>query len=114
MVRSIVGTLLKVGYGNWTTEKVREILENQDRDHAGIQPPRRVFIWCEWITPLLSRSWTLLENKKIHHGDAKNTKSESRNPKQIQNTNDQTFGDLLGSQTPVWELRMCRGSVRAV
>ncbi len=39
MVRSIVGTLLKVGYGSWTTETVREILNNQDRDHSGATAP---------------------------------------------------------------------------
>jgi len=39
MVRSITGTLLKVGYGNWPVDKVREILENQTRDHAGATAP---------------------------------------------------------------------------
>jgi len=45
MVRSITGTLLKVGYGNWPIEKVREILENQDRDHAGATaPPQGLYL----------------------------------------------------------------------
>jgi tRNA pseudouridine38-40 synthase len=39
MVRSITGTLLKVGYGNWPVDKVGIILENQTRDHAGATAP---------------------------------------------------------------------------
>ena len=45
MVRSIVGTLLKVGYGSWSVKKVREILQNQDRDHAGATaPPQGLYL----------------------------------------------------------------------
>lgn len=45
MVRSIVGTLLKVGYGQWSRDTVREILENQTRDHAGATaPPQGLYL----------------------------------------------------------------------
>ncbi len=39
MVRAIVGTLWKVGRGQWTTEDVRRILEHQDRSEAGETAP---------------------------------------------------------------------------
>jgi tRNA pseudouridine38-40 synthase len=39
MVRAIVGTLLKVGRGQWSAEDVGRILENQDRSQAGETAP---------------------------------------------------------------------------
>ena len=41
MVRIIVGTLLEVGYGRWTPEDVRRILEAKDRSAAGPTAPAR-------------------------------------------------------------------------
>ena len=39
MVRIIVGTLVRVGRGFYTTEKVKEILEAKDRKAAGVTAP---------------------------------------------------------------------------
>lgn len=41
MVRNIVGTLIKVGLGEWPAEKVKEILEGQDRTKAGPTAPAK-------------------------------------------------------------------------
>lgn len=41
MVRNIVGTLIKVGLGEWTPEKVKEILEGKDRTSAGPTAPAK-------------------------------------------------------------------------
>jgi len=39
MVRTIMGTLLKVGIGKWTDKDVKRILESQDRNVAGPTAP---------------------------------------------------------------------------
>jgi tRNA pseudouridine38-40 synthase len=40
-----VGTLLKVGRGQWTADDVRRILENQDRAQAGeTAPPHGLYL----------------------------------------------------------------------
>ena len=39
MVRIIVGTLVRVGRGFYTPEKVKEILEAKDRKAAGVTAP---------------------------------------------------------------------------
>ena len=39
MVRNIVGSLLMVGKGNWSEEKIKEILEAKDRRAAGPTAP---------------------------------------------------------------------------
>ncbi len=39
MVRAIVGTLIHVGRGRWTTDDMRRILETGDRSHAGDTAP---------------------------------------------------------------------------
>ncbi len=39
MVRIIVGTLVQVGYGKWTDEDLKNILEAQDRTKAGMTAP---------------------------------------------------------------------------
>ena len=39
MVRAIVGTLLEVGRGRWTTDDVRRILQDRDRAEAGPTAP---------------------------------------------------------------------------
>jgi len=39
MVRAVVGTLLEVGYGNITLERLREIIESKDRQQAGASAP---------------------------------------------------------------------------
>ena len=39
MVRIIVGTLIRVGRGFYTPEKVKEILEAKDRKAAGVTAP---------------------------------------------------------------------------
>jgi tRNA pseudouridine38-40 synthase len=39
MVRAMVGTLARVGTGDWPVERVREILEGRDRCAAGIAAP---------------------------------------------------------------------------
>ena len=39
MVRAIVGTLIKVGRGQWAPEEMREIIANQDRAQAGETAP---------------------------------------------------------------------------
>ncbi|HUG92704.1 MAG TPA: tRNA pseudouridine(38-40) synthase TruA, partial [Planctomycetaceae bacterium] len=45
MVRAIVGTLMKVGLGQWTAEDVRTILARQDRAQAGeTAPPQGLFL----------------------------------------------------------------------
>ena len=45
MVRSIVGTLYQVGRGYWPEEKVRQVLEIQDRREAGpTAPPQGLFL----------------------------------------------------------------------
>ena len=41
MVRIIVGTLLEVGFGRWTPENVRRILEAKDRSAAGPTAPAK-------------------------------------------------------------------------
>jgi len=41
MVRAIVGTLLKVGRGQWTADDVRRIIAGQDRSLAGETAPAR-------------------------------------------------------------------------
>jgi tRNA pseudouridine38-40 synthase len=45
MVRAIAGTLYQVGRGYWPAEKVREVLEVQDRREAGpTAPPQGLFL----------------------------------------------------------------------
>ncbi len=39
MVRAIVGTLVRVGRGQWPPEKMRTLIENQDRSQAGETAP---------------------------------------------------------------------------
>ena len=39
MVRAIVGTLLEVGEGKITEDKVKEIIEKKDRSQAGVSVP---------------------------------------------------------------------------
>ncbi len=39
MVRNIVGTLVKVGVGDWEPEKVKEVLESKDRSKAASSAP---------------------------------------------------------------------------
>ncbi len=39
MVRNMVGTLVKVGTGDWQPEKIRELLEIKDRSKAGATAP---------------------------------------------------------------------------
>ena len=39
MVRAIVGTLLEVGEGKITEDKVKEIIEKKDRCQAGVSVP---------------------------------------------------------------------------
>ena len=41
MVRIIVGTLLEVGYGRWTPEKIPEILDKRERSAAGPTAPAK-------------------------------------------------------------------------
>ncbi|MDI6822387.1 MAG: tRNA pseudouridine(38-40) synthase TruA [Actinomycetota bacterium] len=41
MVRTIVGTLIRVGLGNLTLEQVAEIMEKKDRDRAGPTVPAK-------------------------------------------------------------------------
>lgn len=51
MVRSIVGTLLHVGRGRWGVAEVRQILENQDRRHAGDTAPAQGLYLMEVTYP---------------------------------------------------------------
>lgn len=45
MVRSIVGTLLKVGMKRWHPDRMREIIETQDRKFAGeTAPPQGLYL----------------------------------------------------------------------
>jgi tRNA pseudouridine38-40 synthase len=45
MVRAIAGTLMNVGRGHWTEEKVAEILSAEDRKEAGpTAPPQGLFL----------------------------------------------------------------------
>ena len=39
MVRAIVGTLLEVGEGKITAEKIKEIIVRKDRSEAGVSVP---------------------------------------------------------------------------
>jgi len=50
MVRNIVGTLVEVGLGRWTPEKISEILEAKDRKAAGpIAPPNGLcLMWIKY------------------------------------------------------------------
>ncbi len=50
MVRNIVGTLVEVGVGRWTPEKIPEILEARDRRAAGpIAPPNGLcLMWIKY------------------------------------------------------------------
>lgn len=50
MVRNIVGTLVEVGLGRWTPEKIPEILEARDRRAAGpIAPPNGLcLMWIKY------------------------------------------------------------------
>lgn len=46
MVRILVGTLLQVGSGDISSEKIREILEKKDRTFAGkTAPPQGLYLW---------------------------------------------------------------------
>ena len=47
MVRIIVGTLLRVGRGYYTPQKVEEILKAQDRQAAGVTAPPQGLILKE-------------------------------------------------------------------
>lgn len=47
MVRIIVGTLLRVGRGFYTPKQVKEILEAQNRNTAGITVPPQGLILTE-------------------------------------------------------------------
>jgi tRNA pseudouridine38-40 synthase len=50
MVRNIVGTLVEVGVGRWSPEKISEILEARDRRAAGpIAPPNGLcLMWIQY------------------------------------------------------------------
>lgn len=50
MVRNIVGTLVEVGVGRWSPEKIPEILEARDRKAAGpIAPPNGLcLMWIQY------------------------------------------------------------------
>ncbi|MHC4540736.1 MAG: tRNA pseudouridine(38-40) synthase TruA, partial [Planctomycetota bacterium] len=50
MVRNIVGTLIEVGTGRWTPEKMSEILEARDRTAAGpLAPPQGLcLMWIKY------------------------------------------------------------------
>jgi tRNA pseudouridine38-40 synthase len=50
MVRNIVGTLVEVGVGRWSPEKIAEILEARDRKAAGpIAPPNGLcLMWIKY------------------------------------------------------------------
>jgi len=50
MVRNIVGTLVEVGRGRWTPDKVKEILEAHDRKEAGPIAPASglCLMWIEY------------------------------------------------------------------
>jgi len=39
MVRTVVGTLLEVGYGNISLEEFRSVIESKDRTKAGATAP---------------------------------------------------------------------------
>ncbi|MFL6281338.1 MAG: tRNA pseudouridine(38-40) synthase TruA [Vicinamibacterales bacterium] len=41
MVRNIVGTLIEIGVGRWTSDKILEILASRDRSRAGPTAPAR-------------------------------------------------------------------------
>jgi tRNA pseudouridine38-40 synthase len=46
MVRTVVGTLLEVGYGNISLGQFREIIEAKDRQQAGASAPAEsLFLW---------------------------------------------------------------------
>lgn len=46
MVRNIVGTLVKVGVGDWEPEKVKEVLESRDRSKAPASaPPNGLYLY---------------------------------------------------------------------
>jgi len=47
MVRTIVGTLLEVGYGNISLERFREIIESKDRRQAGPTAPAHALFLCD-------------------------------------------------------------------
>lgn len=51
MVRSIVGTLIHVGRRRWGVAEVRQILENQDRRHAGDTAPAQGLYLMEVAYP---------------------------------------------------------------
>jgi tRNA pseudouridine38-40 synthase len=50
MVRNIVGTLIEIGRGRWTPEKIKEILEAKDRSSAGptAHPEGLCLIWIKY------------------------------------------------------------------
>ena len=46
MVRNIVGTLVKVGVGDWNPTRVKELLESRDRSNApGSAPPNGLYLY---------------------------------------------------------------------
>ena len=45
MVRAIAGTLVEIGRGRWTSDRMRDILASRDRAHAGVTaPPEGLFL----------------------------------------------------------------------
>ncbi|MDB4107304.1 tRNA pseudouridine(38-40) synthase TruA [Bacteroidia bacterium] len=47
MVRALVGTLLEVGYGNVSIERLKEIIESKDRSHSGKSVAAKGLYLCE-------------------------------------------------------------------
>ena len=54
MVRIIVGTLLRVGRGFYTPEQVKDILEAENRQAAGVTAPPQglVLVGIEYLPPV--------------------------------------------------------------
>ena len=63
-VRIIVGSLIKVGFNEWSPEKIREILKMKSRSHAGETAPARGLYLKKISYPkdLIDPNWPLIIN----------------------------------------------------
>jgi len=72
MVRAIAGTLILVGSGRWSAERVDAVLKSHDRKLAGPTAPAKGLskLWVNFEGPKFDPGWMIVNGKKrsVHRG----------------------------------------------